>query len=409
MTCSIDLDRLRRAVASDVAIRRRCRLQPAGGPGDKVFPPTYPTGYAKETRRIDGREVPCVLLDSVQSQANRMEEALLSGWRRKELCFPVGVVSFAGTEVADIGDITTLEAPHRLADAILRDSLHEGLPFRVSEPGRALTEARITDATAVYRYCPTALVFGVWDSTSTKGVAGAKFERLVVSEIVGVGATLGVKTSSRIDPLQIEDVSKTFPLLDDGNGGWCLDPAEAASDEKGNAKRFKKEGKPSEANHGNVKPSVDAERGGVTIDYALDTVLLTLAGLRRLRFPARPAVDPGVQDARDLAARTALAALALAAIAYQDVAGFDLRSRCALVPEGSTLIEFVGADGSVEPFSFDPQGARALLEAAGSAAAVAGVGWGTLPGEPAFRLTPSPKLVSLIALSRSQATPQSAS
>lgn len=54
-------------------------MQPAGGPGDKVFPPTFAGAvYAIEKRRIPGREQPvrCVLLDSVQSQANRMELVL---------------------------------------------------------------------------------------------------------------------------------------------------------------------------------------------------------------------------------------------------------------------------------------------------------------------------------------------
>jgi len=29
-------------VAEDAALRRRQRLQPVGGRGDKIFPPTYP-------------------------------------------------------------------------------------------------------------------------------------------------------------------------------------------------------------------------------------------------------------------------------------------------------------------------------------------------------------------------------
>ena len=40
-------ERLRNAVAGDVvALRSRMRLQPTGGEGDKVFPPTY---------QVDGR------------------------------------------------------------------------------------------------------------------------------------------------------------------------------------------------------------------------------------------------------------------------------------------------------------------------------------------------------------------
>jgi hypothetical protein len=85
---TLTLKRLREAVAKDAAIRRVQKLQPVGGPGDKIFPATYPgerstdpARHAFETRRIDGKDVRCVLIDSVQSQANRLEEALLSAMR----------------------------------------------------------------------------------------------------------------------------------------------------------------------------------------------------------------------------------------------------------------------------------------------------------------------------------------
>lgn len=80
-------DNLKEAVTGGTAaIRCRTKLVPTGGDGDKVFPPTYAGGvYAVEDRRIDGKVVRCALLDSVQSQANRMEEVLqdafLSNWR----------------------------------------------------------------------------------------------------------------------------------------------------------------------------------------------------------------------------------------------------------------------------------------------------------------------------------------
>ena len=58
---------LNEAVAGNAAaIRRNVRLQPSGGKGSKVFPPTLSGGvYAWEQRRIDGVIVPTVLLDSV--------------------------------------------------------------------------------------------------------------------------------------------------------------------------------------------------------------------------------------------------------------------------------------------------------------------------------------------------------
>src|SRR5258708_27440235 len=80
MTTKLNLEALQSAVAgSAAAFRCRRRLQPAGGEGDKVFPPTFPgAAYVAEHRRAPGRDqaVTCVLLDSVQSQANRMELAL---------------------------------------------------------------------------------------------------------------------------------------------------------------------------------------------------------------------------------------------------------------------------------------------------------------------------------------------
>lgn len=75
----LTLSKLQEAVRGGAAIRSRVALQPAGGEGTKVFPPTYAGAvYATEKRRLPDYKDPvdCVLLDSVQSQANRMEEAL---------------------------------------------------------------------------------------------------------------------------------------------------------------------------------------------------------------------------------------------------------------------------------------------------------------------------------------------
>ena len=100
-TEKLTYQRLKEAVSGGtIAFRRRQRLQPAGGPGTKVFPPTYSGAvYATEKRRLPGREEPvdCVLLDSVQSQANRMEEALQTACdegRFEDIGLPVVVVDF---------------------------------------------------------------------------------------------------------------------------------------------------------------------------------------------------------------------------------------------------------------------------------------------------------------------------
>ena len=210
----LTFERLRDAVAGDaVALRSRMTLQPGGGEGDKIFPPSYAVEgsaehkYAEEKRRVGdgGKTSTTVLLDSVASQANRAEMALLEGWERDELAFPVPYVDFSEDGGAtDYDKLTVLDAPHRLADAIFRDSLLDGTLFRLSDVGQAITDATPRNATDLFRYSPTSLLFGMWDSTGPKGGLGSKFQRAYVSEIVGFDAEFGTKVGGRVDPLQIE-------------------------------------------------------------------------------------------------------------------------------------------------------------------------------------------------------------
>ena len=232
----LTFERLRDAVAGDaVALRSRTTLQPAGGQGDKVFPPTYAVSsgskYATEERRIGDKVSQTVLLDSVASQANRAELALLEGWDLGELSFPVPYVDFTvEDEVADLGQLTALEAPHRLADAIFRDSLLENTLFRLHDVGRAVTDAQPRNATALYRYSPTGLLFGMWDSTGPKGGLGSRFQRAYVSEIVGLDAEFGKKVSSRLDPLQIEReaAERQIFIHKDAERVWTLKESDSA-------------------------------------------------------------------------------------------------------------------------------------------------------------------------------------
>lgn len=392
----LTFEHVRSAVAGTAAaFRCVAEYQPAGGPGDKVFPPTYESGrYATEKRRVEGHDEPveCVLLDSVQSQANRMEAALLEAWERGWIPLPVITVDFGGVNLPKPLRITSLEAPHRVADALLRDSLLAGKPFRKSELGKRLDDVSNRDATALFELCPTALVFGLWDSTGPKGGLGAKFARAMVSEIVGIDAEFGVKTSSRIDPTQI--MLQAGPLYRTKDGDWTLDEKLAARDKKGPIK-LGRDGKPSEANHGNVKPSIDFSTGGVTISKALQTTVLSLPALRRLRFPldgedrSRPEIDN--------AARTALAALALCAAALNQGQGCDLRSRCQLFPTTPFAWELLDEPGAEpERFTLRADEAVALYRKAVEAAKAAGLPW----LEDELVLDPSPQLAELVRRSQ---------
>lgn len=396
-------DRLSRAVQEDAALRRVRRMQPAGGTGDKLFPPTYPGArntdparHVFERRRVGGSDVLCVLIDSVQSQANRLEEALREAKESGELAFPAIAVDFSKSDVSDIGRITTLDAPHRVFDAIIRDSELSGKPFGDTNEGRRLVAANSHRARALYEISPTALVFGAWNSTGQGGGLGAKFPRCVVSEIVGVGVAVesdartgqtdvpsGKRTGSRVDPLGIRSGVAVFKTED----GWSLDPPKKAKDAKSV--------RPSEVNHSNIAPTVDSL--GVSVDHVLHTFVLSFAALRRLRFPEGTASTPEA----DVAGRTALAALALASGLAQDRAGYFLRSRCDLVPEAaaSAAFEIVRADGTTEPLAVDLASVRDVLRAAVARAAAAGLKW----RDTDIVLTPQPKLVGLVVKSREKA------
>lgn len=394
---TLTIDRLQELVRDDAALRRIRRLQPTEGQGAKLFPPTYPgerptdpPRHIFEHRRINGTDVLCVLIDSVQSQANRLEEALRDA-RGNGIGFPAISVDFSETEVGDIGRITTLDAPHRVFDAIIRDSELSGEPFRNTEPGKRLLASKTAHARAVYELSPTALVFGAWNSTGEGGGLGAKFPRAVVSEIVGIGVAQepsaspegsrpsGRRPGSRIDPLGIRSGVRVYKLE---GGDWSLDKP----------KKGGKEVRPSEVNHSNIAPSI--QNLGVSVDHVLHSFVLSAAALRRLRFGDGDA-------ATDEVARTALAALALVAVAAQDRAGYFLRSRCDLVPDPDSpaAFEIVKTDGGVESVNVDLKLASGLLHEAVDAAQAAGIPWNTED----LLLQPQAKLVDLVRQSRERA------
>lgn len=449
---TLSLSKLQELVRTGVAARSRVTLQPAGGPGTKVFPPTYADAvYAIEKRRLPDYTEPvdCVLLDSVQSQANRMEEALQQAIDEGRISIPVVEVDFTeffpGKDkdeslrlLEPIGKVTSLQAPHRIVDAILRDSVvvEDNKPFRAKEVekessyGQRLRRVTAQNATALFELCPTALLFGMWDSTGPKGGLGAKFERAMVSEIVGINAVRGCKTSSRLDPLAIQ--KDAGPLYRRPDGGFTTDPSQALDELskegqptgkkilfKPNKKgqdvthdpkdsSFPDQGRPSEANHGNVTPSLskkdrDGEflAGGVTIDRAEQTIVLSFPALRRLRFPlngethSRPDVD--------VAARSVLAALGLCAAALAAEAGLDLRSRCLLWPTEPLKWELLGRPGEIEKdIVVTAEQSIQLLKEAIQAATQIGLPWRTEP----LRLRPSDELVKLVVKSQQLAVQQ---
>lgn len=367
------LDRLLSACQrGPAAVHMETTLMPASH-SDKVFPPSYQQGdernsvpsYAYEERRLaDAGSVKTVLLDSPQSQANRMELALLSARRRGDIRLPIVQV-----ELPSYGTVTHLEAPHRIYDAIFRDSLLDGVRFFESPLGRALTLATERNATPLYRHAPTVLIFGGWHSHAGHPEKAPRFARCVTAEIVGLNPQQGVRTQSRIDPLGIVKNAATI-YRDEDTRRWSL--REDAFPEGARVRKVD----PSTIGHGNLPASIDP-MGGVSIDRAIQTVVISIARLRQLSFPDE---QGRTAPERDAAGRLVLLALAMYATAALAEEGYQLRSRCLLVPEAQPVWELVGPTaGDRMRFELDAAAARTLLEHALARAEAHGLVWEDAP------------------------------
>jgi CRISPR-associated protein Csb1 len=353
----------------------------------------------------------------VQSQANRLEEGLLGIIRQQSVFIPHVMVDFSKKNIAGITNITSLEAPHRVYDAIFRDSLLGAERFMQSNLGMSLAKASKADASVLLEISPAALLFGSWHSTGEGGGIGAKFARCLVSEIVAADVPVnlenargrdlpfvvasgdslltvepvsaGRRTGSRIDPLGVLKDVRIYKRS--GENDWTPFERDAEKDRKGEAilyvkkNKNKEPGKPSNINHGNITPHVDAL--GITCDYLEQMFVLSFAALRRLHFGS---------PERDAVGRTLLAALGLMALSEQDTQGYALRSRCDLVCEGKAPLEVVHADGSTMGVPLDPPQAQELYREAYSAATDAGF---QLRKEP-LRLEPQEKLVEIVRQSQ---------
>ena len=331
------------------AARITAAYQPSGGPGSRVFPPTFPTTetdpspYLMEERVHDGEVRRATVLDQVPAQANRCEEAEALAWRQGVVRMPMLRLVHRG---ASSFELTGLDAPHRAFDAYWRDSRLDGAKFDSTEIGQALLNSSLTDATALLEYDPGTLVYGGWNS-HRKG-RQAKFPRIYSSEMIGWDPVVGVRRAGRMDPANLTG-SRT------GEGDeWSYSPM---ADKK-------KDSKLSEIGHGNIAPSTT--HGGVTITEATRTAVLSLTATRRIRFGS---LDRAAADA----AHVLLAAFGLLGdrLAFGQ-AGLWLRSGCDLVTQSETL-EWIGRGGTTEQFSLSPHGAVQLYDEALRAAQAAGV------------------------------------
>lgn len=146
----------------------REQLVPVEGTDGIFFPATYAEiGYningEDRLKKPDAQNI--VLIDSVGSQANRIEPLFADG----DYATLVPQIKIkAGDKTVNL-----LDAGHRAGDAIARCSV-------LKETLQAAFKALLNgDATPLVKIAPTSLVFGVWDSRDTQ----AKAPRLIASTI----------------------------------------------------------------------------------------------------------------------------------------------------------------------------------------------------------------------------------
>lgn len=371
------------AVQKASVLRIVVRLQPAMSDG-LVYPPTYEQGqHIFRPAWINSEKRDAVLLDSVQSQANRIETAILAAHRRGDIRYPdiqVEVKTSSGDERYSV-----LELSHRIYDAALRMCLINRVLFSQSPIGKAVYQARADRASALFTHAPMTLILGGWNSHGGGGPLVAKLPRLLTSEIIGLDAKRAERGAVKFDPMDIRKEAGPIYTASDPERLHEIDKAKAVDPKKDKGKR------PSEVGLGNI-PNF-GERGAV-ITEAIQTSLVSCAAVRRLRFER---ADGGYDDRRDHAGQTALVALGLYGLLAQMEAGYNLRSGCDLLPLQEPQLEIIGRSlQQIDSYAVSAADLRtALLEALDQAAAQ-GLNW----HQESLTAMADERLVTLIERSR---------
>jgi len=151
-------------------------LEPAEGRSSVFFPPTYAPPEEEKGKKpryalTEKGPLSTVVVDSVESQANRLEQLFKrEGYRELVPQIWIKIRTTEGKELR----VNLLDVSHRIADALVRCS------ELAEEVEKALERFKYEgDASDIARLSPTSLLFGFWDSRNT----GVKAPRLLRSEI----------------------------------------------------------------------------------------------------------------------------------------------------------------------------------------------------------------------------------
>ena len=340
----------------DAGIRIDTELVPLAGPGGPVKPAVYEGGVYQQDRRWaapgDAEATPVIVIDNVPSQANRLEDALRR--HRDSTSIPELVLDLSQLEhlPAHLPQrLSSLQFPHRSADAYLRDARLGDQDFIKTELGRAIFGATAQACGPLMAWFPQALLYGFWQShLGKKGGNNSKHARAWVSEIIGwhpattETRVLGLKG----DPLNL-NTDEAVTSNPDDRTKWDVGKGEKVEGGKND--------KLSEIGHGQV-PFMGADATAASVSFARVTQRATVsfAQLRRIGLGDRT-------DEADTAARALLVALGLHAHQLAFGRGFALRSGADLRPEATT-VTWLGSDGDEACDVGDAEVTRGLLQSA---------------------------------------------
>ena len=371
----------------DDGIRIDADLVPLTGPGGLVKPAVYEGGTYQKDRRwaspSDDEATDVIVIDNVPSQANRLEDALRRN--RDSVAIPEFVLDLSGLPGMPSHlpkELSSLQFPHRNADAYLRDAKLKDSDFIKTDLGESIFAATAHASGPLMAWFPQALLYGFWQSHLGKKRHNAKHARAWVSEIVGWQPAstdtkvLGLKG----DALNL-NTDETVSSNPDDRAEWGI----------GGVGRVEggKNDKLSEIGHGQV-PFKPEKAAAAAISFARVTQRATVsfAQLRRVTLGAdHPA-------GADTAARALLVALGLHAHQLAFGRGFALRSGAELRPR-EVRCTWLGCEGDQPCDLGDAKAGRELLDAAKAHADSAGVpldGWGRQPTV----LTPKENLAKAI-------------
>ncbi len=389
MSAKIGLERLLSACADDSfddGIRIDADLEPLSGPGGPVKPAVYEGGNYQLDRRWaspgDAEATPVIVIDNVPSQANRLEQALRRDREASSIPEFILDLSELGSLPAHLPrSLSSLDFPHRNADAYLRDATLGDADFIKTDTGQAIFGATAQECGPLMSWFPQALLYGFWQSHLGRKRHNHKHARAWVSEIIGWQPA---STETRVlglkgDPLNLNTDEPVSSDPDDrtiwGIGGEKV--------EGGKSDRL------SELGHGQVPfMGSDAAASAVSFQRVTQRATVSFAQLRRV------SLGRDASREADAAARALLVALGLHAHQLAFGHAFALRSGADLRP-ATTTVTWLGSAGDETCDIGGAEATRDLLTIARTHAESVGVpldGW----GQPPMMLRPGDALAKAI-------------